>query len=89
MNTVTSSHMLEKLIIPLLVVVSGLVAVVIAVVFSVGLRSVAKLVQSIPKAPAANEKKLLNYSTKIPVNVIPMQETSTDKGELVISNMKK
>ena len=90
LNTVTSFYILEELVFPLLVViVSALLAVVIATAFGVGLSCIAKIVQSILRAPAIKTRKMFNDSSKIPVNVMPIQETSTDKGELVISSVNK
>ena len=85
LNTVTSFYILEELVFPLLVViVSALLAVAIATTVGGCLRCIAKIVQSILRAPAIKTRKLFNDSSKIAVNVTPIQETSTDKGELVI-----
>ena len=85
----TSFYILEELILPLLIAVSGLIAIVIAVTVSIKSKWIAILVQSILQASIAKERKSLNDSEKIPANVTPLQETSTDKGELVISSMKQ
>lgn len=87
MNTLTwLYYFFEKLSFPLLVVVTGLIAIVVAVA-KVGLRWSAKLVQpaqpAIP-ASAANERKFCGDLKEISANVAPVQVVSSDKGQLVI-----
>ena len=82
LNTVTSLYIMEKLIFLLLVVVS---AVILAAAVSVGLIWATKLIYPICQAPAAiNVRKSISNSREIPANVMPVQATSTDNGELVI-----
>ena len=84
MNTLTWFYFfLEKLGFPLLVVVTGLMAIVIAV-SKVGLRWSAKLVQPAIPASAANERKFCGDLKEISANVAPVQVVSSDKGKLVI-----
>ena len=81
LNAVTLLSILERLSFPLLmVVVTGLIAIVIAAA-KVGLRWSAMLVHSALQASAASERKSCG---EIPVNATSMQVVSTDKGELVI-----
>ena len=91
LNTVTSFYIVEELILLLQITVYGLIAIVVAVAISVGSRWIAKLVQFILQAPAsAQESQFFNDSRKVPANdMAPMQEISTDKGELVISSVNK
>ena len=69
---------------PLLIVVTGLIAIVIAVA-EVSLRS-AKLVQPGHgiQDSAASDGKFYGDLQEISANLVPVQEVSTDKGELVI-----
>ena len=73
---------MERPSFPLLVVVTGLIAIVVAAA-RVGLRWLAKLhvVRPAFQASVANERKLRK---EVSANVTPMQVVSTDKGELVI-----
>ena len=83
LNTVTWLSVLEGLSFPLLmVVVTGLIAIVIAAA-KVGLRWSAMLVHSALQA-SASERKCCGDLREIPVNATPVQVVSTDEGELVI-----
>ena len=84
LNAVTWLSVLERLSFPLLmVVVTGLIAIVIAAA-KVGLRWSAMLVHSALQASAASERKSCGSLKETPVNATPVQVVSTDDGELVI-----
>ena len=70
---------------PLFIVVTGLIAIVIAVA-EVGLRWSAKLVQPGHgiQDSAASDGKFYGDLKEISANLAPVQVVSTDKGELVI-----
>ena len=84
----------KQLIFPLLVATSALTATVVviitaAVATGIGLRSTTEQhpIQQTPVAECSNEKESLMTHNNFSMTVTPVQQTSTDKGELVISNM--